>query len=76
MIIAYTQLNRRINQLLIGVNDTDPTLGPEETAAREEVAREVPPGLEEWTTDGAVQIMFSESVRNPVFVDNTFCLVT
>ena len=76
MMIAYTQLNRRIHQLFIGVTDADPTHGPEETVAREEEAHEVPLGLEEWTAKGAVQIMFSESVRNPTFVDNTFRLVS
>ena len=76
MIIAYDQLNRHIHQLFIGVTDADPTPGPEETAAGKEEAREVPPGLEEWIAEGAVQIMFSESVRNPTFVDITFCLVS
>ena len=57
MIIAYTQPNRRIHQLFIGVTDADPTPCPEETAKGEEEAREVPPSLEEWTTGGAIQLM-------------------
>ena len=76
MIIAYTQLNRHIHQLFIGVTDADRTPDPEETAAGEEEAHEVPPGLKKWTAEGTVQIMFSKSVRNPAFVDNTFCLVS
>ena len=53
-IIAYTQLNRRIHSLFFGVTDPDPSPNLEETAEGEEEAIEVPPGLEEWTAEGAV----------------------
>ena len=39
---------------MLGVIDADPTPGLEETTEGEEEAREVPPGLEEWTAEGAI----------------------